>query len=119
MAGWETVRELAAAFPGTEESTTYGQPCFKVGGKLFAWLSPDRAAAGALALRVDPDEKPLLIESAPDRYWQTPHYEGHPIVLVHLDRIDCDELRERIEDSWLLRAPKRLAAEYLAARNLS
>ena len=108
MADWDTVREIAGSFPGAEEGTTYGQPAFKVGGKLFAWMSPDRAAAGALALRVDPDEKPLLIESAPDRYFQTPHYDGHPIVLVHMGRIAKQELRGRIEDSWLLRAPKRL-----------
>jgi hypothetical protein len=112
MADWSTVRELADAFPGAEESTTYGQPCFKVNGKLFAWLSPDRAAAGALALRADPGELPLLLESAPDRYFQTPHYHAHPIVLVHLDRIERDELQERIEDSWLLRAPKRLVDAY-------
>ena len=49
MATWDTVRELASSFPGVEESTTYGQPAFKVKGKLFAWVSPDRAAEGALA----------------------------------------------------------------------
>lgn len=108
MADWRTVRELAAALPGAEESTTYGQPAFKVGGRLFAWLSPDRAAAGALAVRVDPEEKPLLIGSSPDMYFETPHYEGHPILLVRLECISWDELRERIEDSWLLRAPRRL-----------
>jgi hypothetical protein len=112
---WETVREVAAALPGAEESTTYGQPAFKVGGKLFAWLSPDRAAAGALAVRVDPDEKQLLL-SADDAYFQTPHYDGHPIVLVHLDRTTRDQLEERIEDSWLLRAPKQLVDAYVAER---
>jgi hypothetical protein len=111
MVEWSTVRGFAGELPAAEESTTYGQPCFKVRGKLFAWLSPDRAAAGALALRIDPGELPLLLETAPDRYFQTPHYHGHPIVLVHLDRIEPDELRERIEDSWALRAPKRLLDE--------
>ena len=86
MADWEIVRELAASFPGADESTTYGKPAFKVGGKLFVWMSPDRAAEGALAVRVDPDEKPALLETFPDRYFSTPHYEGHPILLVDLDR---------------------------------
>ena len=111
-AGWETVREIARALPGVEESTTYGQPAFKVGGRLFAWLSPDRAAEGALAVRVDPDEKPLLLDSD-EAYFQTPHYEGHPILLIRLERVGRPELEERIEDSWLLRAPKRLARAYL------
>jgi hypothetical protein len=108
VADWDTVREITGAFPGAEESTTYGQPAFKVGGKLFVWMSPDRAAAGALAVRVDPDEKPLLIETSPDVYFQTPHYQGEPIVLVRMERIDAEELRDRIEDWWLLRAPKGL-----------
>jgi hypothetical protein len=108
VADWDTVRVIAGSFPGAEESTTYGQPAFKVGGKLFVWMSPDRAAAGALAVRVDPDEKPLLIESAPDVYFETPHYHREPIVLLRLESIQSEELRDRIEDSWLLRAPKRL-----------
>ena len=114
MADWDTVREIAGALPGAEESATYGQPAFKVGGKLFVWMSPDRAAADALAVRVDPDEKPLLIETSPDVYFQTPHYHGEPIVLVRMERIDAEELRDRIEDSWLLRAPKRLVDAFVA-----
>lgn len=115
MATWETVRELAGSFPGAEESTTYGQPAFKVGGKLFAWMSPDRAAGGALAVRVDPDEKELLLGSS-EACFQTPHYDGHPIVLIDLGRTTRNELAERIEDSWLLRAPKRLVDAYVAER---
>jgi hypothetical protein len=116
MAGWETVREIARALPGAEESTTYGQPAFKVGGKLFAWLSPDRHAHGALALRIDLEEKPLAIASSPDVFFETAHYEGEPILLVRLERIDRTELEERIEESWLLRAPKRLVTAYLDAQ---
>lgn len=116
MADWETVREIAGGFPGAEESTTYGQPAFKVGGKLFAWLSPDRHAEGALALRIDLEEKPLAIASSPDVFFQTAHYDGEPILLVRLGRIGRTELEERIEESWLLRAPKRMVTAYLAAR---
>ena len=112
-ADWETVREIARALPGSEESTTYGQPAFKVDGKLFAWLSPDRHADGALALRIDLEEKPLAIAASPDVFFQTAHYEGQPILLVRLGRIERTELEERIEESWLLRAPKRLVAAYL------
>lgn len=116
MSGWGSVRQIAGALPGAEESTTYGQPAFKVDGKLFAWLSPDRHAEGALAVRVDPEEKPLLIDSDPAAYFETRHYEGHPILLVRLDQVARRALEERIEESWLLRAPKRLAEEFLAGR---
>ena len=116
MTDWKSVREIAGALPGAEESTTYGQPAFKVHGKLFAWLSPDRHAEGALAVRVDPEEKPLLIGSDPAAYFETPHYEGNAILLIRLEHVDRRALEERIEESWLLRAPKRLAATFLAER---
>ncbi|HEX4745847.1 MAG TPA: MmcQ/YjbR family DNA-binding protein [Gaiellaceae bacterium] len=115
MADWETVREISGSFPGAEESTTYGKPAFKVAGKLFAWLSPDRAAEGALAVRVDPDEKEHILAADPATF-QTAHYEGHPIVLIDLDRVTRRRLEERIEDSWLLRAPKRLVDAYVTER---
>jgi len=113
MADWDTVRAFASALPGAEESTTYGRPAFKVKKRLFAWVSPDDAADGALAVRVDPGELALFIETSPDRYFQTPHYHGHPILLVRMAAISREELEERIEDSWLLRAPKRLVDQHV------
>jgi hypothetical protein len=56
----------------------------------------------------------MMLESRPDLYFETPHYNGYPGVLVHLDAIDEAELRERMEDAWAIQAPKRLAKEYLA-----
>ena len=106
MATWEDVRELALALPGAEESTSYGQPAFRVRGKLFAWLSPHEQ--GALVLKCDPEERPLLIDAQPDAFYVTPHYKGYPAVLVRLDVVDDDELAERVTDSWLGTAPKRL-----------
>ena len=114
MADWDTVRAIASTLPGAEESTTYGKPAFKVKGKLFAWVSPDSAAKDALAVRVDPGELGLFLDTAADRYFQTPHYHGHPILLVRMEHISREELAERIEDSWLLRAPKRLVDAYVA-----
>lgn len=106
MADWKTVRELALAFPGVEEGTSYGQPALRVGKRLFTWLSPNEA--GALCVRVDPEEKDLLLESNPDAYFTTPHYATYPILLVRFEHIEVAELGQRIEDAWLLRAPKRL-----------
>jgi hypothetical protein len=114
VSDWSTVCEIARALPGAEETTTYGQPAFKVGGKLFVWMSPSNDAVGALALRVDPEEKAPLIASRTDRCFSTPHYEGHPILLVRMDRMEPDELAELIEDAWLLCAPKRLLDGFLA-----
>jgi hypothetical protein len=112
VADWDTVRELALAFPEAEEDISRSQPTFRVRGKLFVWMSPHEK--GALCVRVDPDEKDFLLASNPDAYFTTPHYEGYPAVLVRLDRIRRDELADRIEDAWLLRAPKRLVDGFVA-----
>jgi hypothetical protein len=112
MADWETVRHLAGAFPGAEEDTSHSQPAFRVRGKLFVWMSPHEK--GALCVRVDPDEKELLLASSPEVYFSTPHYAGYPAVLIRPERIEREALAERIEDAWLLRAPKRLVHEFAA-----
>ncbi len=117
MAGWDDIRTIALSLPEAVEEPGE-RTAFRVRGKLFAWKSRDRDGA-TLALRVDRDEKPMMLESRPDIYFQTPHYEGYPGVLVHLDAIDLDELRERIEDAWLIQAPKRLAKDYLAGKSPS
>jgi hypothetical protein len=111
MSDWETVREIALSFPGVEEATD-GRTAFRVRGKLFAWMSRARDG-GTLAVRVDRDEKQLLLDARPDLYFTTPHYDGYPALLVHLDSSARDELTERLEDAWLSRAPKRLAAAFL------
>jgi hypothetical protein len=33
-------------------------------------------------------------------------------LLIWLEHIDEDEVRERLIDAWLIQAPKRLAAQY-------
>lgn len=110
MADWETVREIASGFPEVEE-TSGGRPTFRVRGKLFAWMARERDGGG-LAVRVDRDEKQLILDSDSDTYFSSPHYDGYPGVQVRLELIDRDELQERLEDAWLIQAPKRLAAQY-------
>jgi hypothetical protein len=109
MADWEIVREIALTLPEAVDASG-SRPAFRVRGKLFAWKSRERDG-GALAVRVDADEKQLILASNPEVYFETPHYQGYPAVLIRLERIDRDELAERIEDAWLTRVPKRLAAE--------
>lgn len=111
MVDWEIVRELARVLPEAEEDTLQARPAFRVRGKLFVWMSPHEE--GALVVRADPDEKPLLLESNSDVYFTTPHYQNWAGVLIRPERIERDELRERIEDSWLLVAPKRVARKFL------
>jgi hypothetical protein len=113
VADWETVRRPALALPEVEESQG-ARPSFRVQGKLFAWMARERDGGG-LAVRVDREEKQLLLGSKPDVYFCSPHYERYPGLQIRLERIDAGELGERIEDAWLIQAPKRVARAFLQA----
>ena len=106
MVPFDVVRELALTLPETEETTSYGTPAFKVRRKLFARL---REEGDVLVVKVERDERAALIESEPDVYFFTPHYENYGFVLVRLDAVERDELREIMTEAWRLAAPKRLA----------
>jgi hypothetical protein len=114
VADWADVRAIATAFPEVEESTQ-GRSAWRVRGKLFAWEARERDGGG-LAVRVDGDEKQLILDSNPDVYFASPHYHGYPGVQIRLERIDREELLQRLEDAWLIQAPKRLAREYVDGR---
>jgi hypothetical protein len=109
---WATVRRIALSLPEVEEATG-GRVAYSVRGKGFAWEARERDGGG-LAVRVDRDEKQLFLDANPDAYFSSPHYAGYPGLQIRLEHITEDELRERLEDAWLIQAPKRLAADYLA-----
>jgi hypothetical protein len=108
MASWDDVREIVSSFPEVEASAQ-GRSAWRVRGKLFAWEARERDGGG-LAVRVDSEEKQLILDSNPDVYFTSPHYRGYPGVQIRLEHVDREELRMRLEDAWLIQAPKRLAA---------
>jgi hypothetical protein len=110
MVGWDTVMEIALSFPEVEE-TGEDRVAFRVRGKLFAWAARERDGGG-LGIRVDREEKQLILDSNPDVYFASPHYDGWPGVQIRLEAVDPVELRMRLEDAWLIQAPKKLAAAY-------
>jgi hypothetical protein len=113
MADWRTVSRITSGLPEVEESRD-GRRTWRLRGKLIAWQARERDGGG-LAVRVDRDEKALILDADPDVYFTSPHYNGYPAVQIRLAAISRDELAARLEDAWLIQAPKRLAAEYLAA----
>jgi hypothetical protein len=105
---FETVRQIALALPGVEEGTSYGTPAFRVGKKFLARLRED---GETLVVRIDLDEREILMAAHPDVYYITDHYRGYPAVLVRLPAVAPEDLRERLEEAWRHVAPKRLVAD--------
>lgn len=107
-----------------------GNPVYQVGGKSFVFFRNPRPDA------VDPDtgeryddvivlwvpsesDKLALIQDPALPFFTTPHFDGHPSVLVRgcrIGELSRQELAEIIEDAWLSRTSRRRGAQWLASR---
>jgi hypothetical protein len=107
---FETVREIALTLPGVEESTSYGTPAFKVKGKLFVRQHQNGVS---LVIRIDVEEREILMEADPETFYITDHYLNYPWILVRLSNVRNDQLRDLLTQAWRSVAPRRLVSAYL------
>jgi hypothetical protein len=127
MATWDDVGRIALELPETSEGISRDLRQWRVKDKGFVWERPLRRA-DLEALGDDAPDGPILgarvehlvakealLADDPSVYFTTPHFDGYPAILVQLDRIGLDDLREVIVEAWLARAPKRLAKTYVDA----
>jgi hypothetical protein len=124
-ASWDDVRRIALALPEASERISRDLRQWRVNDKLFVWERPLRRkeieALGSsatdgpiLGARVEHlGAKEALLADDPSVFFTTPHFDGHPSILVRLGRIARSELDEVIVEAWLCRASKRLAQEYI------
>jgi hypothetical protein len=125
VATWDDVRRIALELPETSEEISRDLRHWRVKDKGFVWERPlrraDREALGdaapdgpILGARVEHlVAKEAMLADDPSVFFTTPHFDGYPAVLVRLERIGLEDLREVIVEAWLARAPKRLAEAYL------
>jgi len=110
------VRRLAGSLPQTRDGSDDRRLVFEVAGKGFAWSFNERVdprkprvpRLDILAVRCPFETKEMLIEAAPDRFFDDDHYRGFPAVLVRLPAIDADELEGLLRGAWRQKAPKAL-----------
>jgi len=131
MARVEDVHELAAAMPHvTVVQGSRSNPVYQVGGKSFVFFRTPRADAvdpstgerypDVIVFWVAGEEDKLALLARPP-FFTTPHFDGHPSVLVRASRlgeIDREELAEVVQDAWLAQASPTRARKWLAAQGL-
>jgi hypothetical protein len=100
---WDDVVAFALGLPDTYMDPFYGMPCPKVNKKAF--VSPGREP-DSFVVMTKHDEKTVLLETDPDTFWQTPHYEGSAGVLVRYGSADPAHIRSVITRAWWDRASK-------------
>ena len=128
----EDVHRTALALPHV---TVVGgeHPVYQVGGKSFVYFRTPRPDA------VDPDtgdrypdviifwvasdaDKLALVQDPSSPFFSTPHFDGHPSVLVRASRLGelrRDELIEVVQDAWLSRASQRRRTSWLAEHGVA
>ncbi|HEX6232076.1 MAG TPA: hypothetical protein VFZ63_03015 [Jiangellaceae bacterium] len=127
----EDVHELAGAMPHvTLVHGPQGNHIYQVGAKSFVFFRNPRPDA------VDPQtgeryddvivfwvssesDKLALVQDPSSPFFTTPHFDGHPSVLLRASRIGeltRQELAEIIQDAWLSRASARRATAWLNGR---
>jgi hypothetical protein len=117
MADGDDVRRLALALPHVTEIDSDGFD-FRVADKGFVWSYPERRPGQRRLIRTDiavlfvgdEAEKQALLLGEPDLFFTTPGYEGWPLVMLRLAKVDVERLRELVTDAWRMRAAGTSAA---------
>lgn len=106
ITSWEEAVDFALSLPDTELSTSYGKPAVKVNGRAFLYTGHEDRTSFGIAMDMDSIE--ILKATDPDTFWQTPHYEGWPAVLIRYGSADPERVRAMIErsHSWTAAKPK-------------
>ena len=91
MTGWDDLAAFALTLPDTVAGTHYGKPAVKVVANGRAFVAS--GAAESFVLMIDLDTKDVLLETDPNTFWQTPHYENWPALLVRYGSSDLDRVR--------------------------
>lgn len=126
------VHETALAMPHVSVASAKDNPVYQVGSRSFVFFRNPRKDA------VDPDtgeryddviviwvagedDKQSLVQDPSRPFFTTPHFDGHPSVLVRASRlgeVPRDEIVELVEEAWLAQASTRRANAWLAEHGL-
>ena len=128
----EDIHGTARAMPHVTWSGPDERPVYQVGGRSFVFFRTPRPDA------LDPDtgerlhdviviwvgsegDKQALLQDEGLPFFTTPHFDGHPSVLVRATRVhelERDELVEIVQEAWLAQASERRGRAWLEAQHL-
>jgi hypothetical protein len=128
----DDIHAAARAMPHVTVFRPEKNPVYQVGGKSFVFFRTPRPDA------VDPDtgeryddviviwvasegDKQALLQDERLPFFTTPHFDGHPSVLLRASRVGelgRDELVEIVEEAWLAQASARRGRVWLQQRGL-
>jgi hypothetical protein len=118
MADANDVRRLALALPHVVGIDSDGFD-FRVADKGFVWSYPERRPGRPRRIRTDiavlyvgdEAEKQALLLGEPELFFTTPAYDGLPLVMLRMEPVGVDRLKELVTDAWRMRAPDSLVGD--------
>lgn len=130
----DDIHSVASAMPHVTVvwGDKHDNPVYQVGGKSFVFFRTPRPDAfdpatgerytDVIVIWVpSDDDKQALVQDPSSPFFTTPHFDGHPSVLLRASRageLTLRELTEIIQDAWLSRASARRARIWLAEHRL-
>jgi hypothetical protein len=105
---WEKVEAFALSLPGTQAKAGR-MASVEVAANYRYFVFTGREPDTSFAVAIDLGTIEMLKETEPETYWQSPHYEGWPAVLVRYDSRDPARVRQVIEQAYQQAAAKKPA----------
>ena len=107
----DDVRALARTLPRSYEAVVRDRLKLRVGRIVYVAFSHDETLMG---FGFPKEEREALVESEPDKFLMPkPSDLRYNWVVVRLDAIDEEEMRELVLDAWRMVVPKGVAREFL------
>jgi hypothetical protein len=103
----DDVRALTAGLPRSYEAVVRGRIKFRVGTIVYLAFTRDQTLMG---FAFPKEEREAALETYPRKFLRPkPSEMRFQWLVVRLDAIDEDELRELVFDAWRMVVPKKLA----------
>jgi hypothetical protein len=107
----DDVRAVAEGLPRSYEVLVRDRVKFRVGQIVYVAFSRDETLMG---FGFPKEERLALVESEPDKFLLPDKSDmRYNWVVVRLDAIDEDEMRELVLDAWRMVVPKKVAIAHL------
>jgi predicted DNA-binding protein (MmcQ/YjbR family) len=106
------MRRICLALPDATETLTWGQPHFRVKGKIFAGFG-DHCGKKTIGFKLEREHADVVIQNP--RFERAPYVGAHGWVSMEVSEVrDWGEVRAFLVESYRLIAPKRTWAAFQA-----
>jgi hypothetical protein len=105
----DDVRRIASTLPRSQEVVVRDSIRFRAGRLVYAAFSRDETVLG---VGFPSEERAALVAAQPEKFMLPRKSEmRYNWILVRLEAIELDELRELVIDGWRMCVPKSVAAK--------